>query len=100
MALAVRDRAGDKGHAAERIETDFRGLIGGISRLLDGIGDADAAKYPASRALPAPRLEANPVGKLRRAVEVLRKAPGVVGEDERRLVRHRLRRNCVAAAQL
>ena len=100
MALAVRDRAGDEGHAAERIEADFRGLIGGICRLLDGIGDADAAQHAASRCLSASRLKASPVGKLHGAVEVLRKASGVVGEDERRFVRHRLRRNGVAAAQL
>src|SRR5262249_5853109 len=75
MALAVGDRAGEEGHAAERIEADFRSLIGGICRLLDGIGDADAAQHAALCRLPAPRLEASPVGKLHGAVEVLRKAP-------------------------
>src|SRR5262249_62288452 len=99
-ALAGWDGAGEEGQTAEGMEADFRGLIGGICRLLDGIGDADAAQHAALCRLPAPRLEASPVGKLHGAVEVLRKAPGVVGKDERRLVRHRLRRNGVAAAQL
>ncbi len=57
VALAVRDRAGDERHAAERIEADFRGLDGRVGGLLDGVGDADAAQHAAPRRLLAPRLE-------------------------------------------
>ena len=58
VALAVRDRAGDEGHAAERIEADFGGLDGRVGGLLDGVGDADAAQHAALRGFLAPRLEA------------------------------------------
>ena len=100
VALAVRDRAGDEGHAAERIEADFGGLDGGVGRLLDGVGEADAAQHAALRRLLAPRLEAAPVGELHGAVHVLLEAAAVVGEGERRLVGHGRRRNGVAAPQL
>ena len=100
VALAVRDRAGDEGHAAERIEADLRRLDGRIGGLLDGVGDADAAQHAALRRLLAPRLEAGPVGELHGAVHVLLEAPAVVGEGERRLVGHRRRRNGVAPPQL
>ena len=100
MALAVRDRAGDEGHSAQWVKTDFRGLDGRVGGLLDGVGDADAAKLAALARLLAPRLEAPPVGELHGAVHVLLEAPAVIGEGERRLVGHLLRRNGIAAAQL
>ena len=84
----------------ERVEADFGGLDGRIGGLLDGVGEADAAQHAALGRLLAPRLEALPVGELHGAVHVLLEAPAVVGEGERRLVGHGLRRDGVAPAQL
>src|SRR5262249_8785712 len=99
MTLAVRDRAGHQRQTAERIEADFSSLVGRIGGLLDGVGDTDAAQHAAACRLLAPRRKASPVCELHGAVEVLLEPPAVIGEGERRLVGHRLRRGGVAAAR-
>src|SRR5580698_9070868 len=55
-------------------------------------------EMPMPRSMP--RLEARPIRKLHGAVEVLLEMPAVVGEDQRRLVGHGLRRDGVAPPQL
>ena len=76
------------------------GRANGPAATSIGVGDADAAQLAALLRLLAPRREVLVAGELGGLLHALDEIAAIVGEDERRLVGHRLGRNQVALAQL
>ena len=99
MALSVADGARQNRDAAGAVETNFGALIASRARLLDRVGNADAAQLAALARLRPALLEALPVGHFQRFVHALFKLAAVIDERQRGLVGQGAGRDQVLAAQ-
>ena len=100
VALAVVVRAHGQRHRARRVEADLRPFRRPARRLLDDVGDADPAQFPARAGLGPPAVEARVVDHVQRHVHVLFELAGIVIEDQTGLERQRVFRDVVAPPDL
>ncbi len=99
VPLAVIEGAGDQGHAAVRLKADAAHLAAGRPGQFEIVADAVPAQFAVGPAFGLARGKAVPVGEPQRLVEQVGEVAAVIGRAVRRLVRHRLGRDVVLAAQ-
>ena len=100
VALAVIERAGDDGDTAIGFEADAAHLVGRRPGHFEIVADAAAAQQAAPAAFLLAGGKPVPVGLRQRLIEHGGELAAVIGRAVRRLVRHRVFGDVVAAAQL